>query len=147
MAEFTHAGIEITFNETNGKFSATYKGKKLIKASFYSMKAAIDAGINSDFTPFTALKMERGYGGNKLIPVKVVGMIQVRRRGKYEPKFIDDKDLSYWELYVDTADNLAAIKAVAAHEKETKRLNDLRLDEVIKLEEKIKVIKVESYQK
>ena len=105
MSKFTHNGIEITLNESSGKFSAVVNGEKIISTSLAGIKKKIDKP--AEFEPFKALVFKWCELREITIVRKKIG--RPKTYGRQEKKWIDENGAEYFFATPDTQEARDAI--------------------------------------
>lgn len=138
-----HNGIEITFNERTGRFSAQDKYGQIVKsASLAGIKKALDkVAVTESFTAWIEFSYSRTTAHRK---VTVIGIKQPRKnewQGKQ--KWVLDNGELRATVYADTPENIAALANLVAvrvrHEAEYKEIRDRHTAEIQAAEVSIQI--------
>lgn len=150
---YDHKGVEIKFLEGPGKFEALINGVPVLCPSLTAIRKKIDNAGKTTFKPFEAYVYTQRR--ERIVEkIKIVG-IQPQGRGRYSrnPRWIsEDKNGatrvidSYNSVMELSAKNLTAIKALAAHEDETRKIETKRNVERMRLEKQIVLLLPEKYK-
>jgi hypothetical protein len=123
MSVFVHNGVEITLNESSGKFSAAINGERVTSASLSAIKKKIDKP--AEFQPFPAIVMDFG-GAKDVFIVRKKKLKAASWRAKFS--WVDDKGREYGAVIPSTQeakDAIAKWKETRDRNKaEIERLND-----------------------
>lgn len=150
----TYKGVVISFDQGRGEFQAVVGGKFTRKPSLTAMQNAIDRAAKKQFKPFEALawpgwqtKRKNRHG---LVKVTVLGVVKYRSRySRSSHVFVlPEKDRHVGELsklYVDSVENVAAIKAVERYKKETERIESERRKELGRLQGLVQWYEADKY--
>lgn len=149
---YDHKGVKIEFLEGPGKFKALINGVPVLCPSLTAIRKKIDNAGKTTFKPFEAYVYAQRRG--IVEKMKIVG-IQPPGRGRYSrnPRWIsEDKNGatrvidSYNSVMELSAKNLTAIKALAAHEDETRKIETKRNVEHMRLEKQIVLLLPEKHK-
>ena len=141
--KWTHKGVEIEFDATDGKFRAKFNGQRQQFPSLAAAKKAIDKG--ETFKPFTALR-KRNWDdpkGVEYVEVQIVGIANPRGNISYnnKPKWVTAEGHHMPDVYEDTPENRQALADRSAMFDRHSAEEEKRREEKQAMNERVKLLK------